>query len=433
MRSLVQKCVIVLIGLTAGVAFADYPRSISDDNGNSAEIRKQDEGNSWELWLEGAYNGKKFHIPFKPGQDSGIAYYPEGLAYGKDARHVWMFSYYRYYSGVCLFDVEANDTLFAANGRAPSVSPDGVNCAYAQDGIYGLTYAVCLNDFIVYPVVMQSADFMSRANPEVEKCGEMAPQMELRTPIRWLDKESFGFVIDENPNLAVSSKDKRIVQRYLVRVSGVGEKLTTDSLKVERVKLDDYLVVAGDESLAYYLDVGSLTKEYAQKFQPVTENDWQPDVWKRDAWKAYPDTEGKDAVSSPDGKHILSWGVCREFHDSPFGIQVRLDDKIIVSCQDYKPDTYDTGTSASEEFYNVGAVSRLLSLPVWESATKVRFVVQGNWAAQAVLGDIKPTKYTVFEIDLTKKPFISSREISREEAFQIIGGTADASSDSGEQ
>src|SRR5690606_25581453 len=160
-------------------------------------------------------------------------------------------------------------------------------------------------------------------------------------------------------------------------------------------KLPADMVELDDEVKLRDTNVRELAHRFKDEFVSVREDDFQLDPWRRQDWAVYPDTEGANGVGSPDGKHLLTWQMCREWAYADFGLQVLIDNKAIVSCGEYRPETYDLGTSFSKICKVVGPVSRMPYLPRWQDNSHASFIVQSNWGAVAVNGEKDATQFVL--------------------------------------
>lgn len=91
--------------------------------------------------LIGSYNGTTFTIPIGRDDLPGMAYYPDGLHYGKSSRYVWITSYYRYYSGNYACRSRHQQIHFRGVWSQPPAFTRQQTCGLCRG--WGLRSAVC--------------------------------------------------------------------------------------------------------------------------------------------------------------------------------------------------------------------------------------------------------------------------------------------------
>jgi hypothetical protein len=379
--------------------------------------------------LKGSYAGTTFTLPIDRDSTPGMAYYPEAVEYGESSRYVWICSYYRYFSGITRIDLATKEAVFAAHGIRPQVSPDRRRVAYGVDGVYGLFYAVAVNDHVVYPRVRHSNTMIYRACAAVEEAFADRPQMNFFSGFSWVDNSTVVFVHSENGRAAALEENPPIKTYYLVKVTGVGEEMSTDTIAVSRTPVTGahrrYL-----ESLEHphSCDAGKLLADL-DSLSTYSEKNLQPDIFSHPEWPLLPNGEGgASSWLSPDNKHLLEAKLEHYYTDSHAGVGISLNQQPVVTIR--KPDE-DQREMASEHV-TIGPTSRLLTEPRWLSNTKAEMVMQSKWVGEALLGDDTQTKYWLITVDAegqTSGPAVAKKELSRAEANRKAWSTRDGSND----
>jgi len=332
--------------------------------------------------LVGRYDGTTYSIVLEP-QSNGVTWYPEKLEFGASPRYVWIFSYYRYVGGICCMDVLTSSPAFAAWGRTPELSADREHVTYWVDGIYGLMYAVCVDNFTVYPYVRQTSEIMSRAVDAVEVGLSALPEMELAAPPKWVAKNAIAFAVVENVRVAGIEKDPDIQRLYLVKAEGVGEGATTNSIRVTRTRLP--LTDFGEKLSAarrHEWDYQRLLQKYEKQMEAVDATNWPRPILDDPRWRIVP--EDKNELRSPDGKHLLAWKGVREWTDTPSSaINVTLDGQpIILSGRENENEV-----TTIPQTLIIRPLARLAAVPRWQDNETAVLLIQSQFGHEAATGD----------------------------------------------
>jgi len=350
--------------------------------------------NGGENSLAGSYRATSFSITLTRERFPGMCSFPMGICYGESSRYVWVYSHNRATDGATLIDVATGDSPFGAYGHGSAVSPDGRRVAYSINGMYGLFSRACVNDFSVYPEVAQMLSDRGRMSLGVAR--NKKPQMTMTAYHEWLDEDSLCFVHGEHTRVAEQASMPGLARYWFVQVDGVGEGMSTDTIKVMRARLTDDEV----KRLFEALGPGKTTWPYQQfarackgRMAPVSEESFEHDIFNHPEWPVLP-AGAKDTYESPDGSHAISFSRDRIETDMSYGIVVMVDGEEVASWP----------------------LGRVLAPPVWVSNSSAEIVVQEGWVEKALTGKGETIESLVHVSirDSSRRPFLTVQKISKE-------------------
>jgi len=228
--------------------------------------------------------------------------------------------------------------------------------------------------------------------------------MTLAEIAHWIGNSAFWFVVVENSRAAEAAKSTSLKSYYLVKVTGVGDYMSTDTLKVERTKLTsgetgEMIKLQRNRREASLLnrdvDEDDMPRLFSRikesRFSKVLESEWRNSPWQNPEWALFPDNLNCSTWHSPKNTHTIAFsGV--GLTDTKWGVRVEMDDVVLV---DISSDFSNVPAAWVPGLVDVGSTSRLLSCPHWTDEDHAELLMQSDWMEEALLGDVSRTKYWI--------------------------------------
>jgi len=386
-----------LAALSWGYSFNEQSITSGTDY---AELGKASQHGGEDVLL-GSYNGTSFSITLKKEYYPGMCSFPRGIRYGESSRYVWVYSHNRATDGTTLIDVDTGDSVFGAHGHGSDVSSDGRRIAYSINGMYGLFGRACVLDYSVYPEIAQmqrnDGGFTSLEVEHIKR-----PQMAMTAYHKWLDNDTICFVHGEHTRVAEQANMPGLAKYWFVQVDGVGEGMSTDTIKASRARLtDDEVKRLSEARVTGKVDwpFRDLAEACKGRMAPVMPDSFDPDVFNHPDWPVLP-LNAEVGVSSPDGSHIFSLGRDRIETDMSYGVVLMVDGEEVASWP----------------------LGRVLALPVWTNDSSAQVLIHAGWVAKVLTGKGETTDSLV-SVSISKdsnRPRLTIQKIFKADAEKRV-------------
>lgn len=260
---------------------------------------------------------------------------------------------------------------------------------------------------------------ISRGNDDVRAAFQETPQMDPESGFKWFNNSAFCFTCSEYSRAAVLEKNPAIQKTYFVKVSGVGENATTDTIKIERAKLS----ISQAKNVTDFkewdaLDLVSKTKD---KMTAVSETSWAPDIFNHPDWPILPLKESSESKwASPGGNHVIKAAEQGVWTDMDSGVVISLNDQTVIGVAENE---IRLDQPPARKYIQIGPTSRLLSEPRWITGTSAQLIMQSNWVTEALLGEVSSTQFWLVTLTVDEKTSASSaskHKVSRQQAHKLI-------------